>query len=99
LKPSACGELEITDVNLEYLKRGKLSVVPMDPEVEWMDAGNSDSLLDAANWIVSIKKETGKNIGCLEENAMQEGFISVDQAHRIGEKLKKTKYGEYLLKL
>lgn len=99
LKPSARGELEITDVNLEYLKRGKLSVVPMGQEVEWMDAGNSDSLLDAANRIASIQKETGKNVGCLEENAVQEGFISVDQAHRIGEKLKKTKYGEYLLRL
>lgn len=99
LKPSARGELEITDVNLEYLKKGKLSVVPMGSEVEWMDAGSCDSLLEAANQIYKIQKETGKNVACLEEDAMKQGFITVDQVHAIGKELKKTKYGEYLLRL
>lgn len=99
LQPSARGELEITDVNLEYLKQDKLSVVPMDKSVEWMDAGNSDSLLEAANRICAIQKETGKNVGCLEEDACRKGFITRAQMHEIGEKLKKTNYGKYLLSL
>ena len=97
LEPSARGELEITDVNLEYLKKGKLKVVPMDRDVEWMDAGNCDSLLDAANSIKKIQDKTGVTIGCLEEVAYQRGYISLDQVHKIGEKLAKTKYGQYLL--
>lgn len=99
LKPSARGELEITDVNLEYLKRGNLSVVPMGKEVEWMDAGNCDSLLEAANRIAAIQKETGKNVGCLEEDAVKKGFITADRAHVIGKRHQKTKYGKYLLNI
>lgn len=97
LEPSARGELEITDINLEYLKRGKLKVVPMDRDVEWMDAGNCDSLLDAANSIKKLQDKTGVTIGCLEEVAYQRGYISLDQVHKIGEKLGKTNYGQYLL--
>lgn len=99
LQPSARGELEITDINLQYMKQGNLHVVPMDRSVEWMDAGNSDSLLEAANRICMIQKETGRNVGCLEENAMNSGFITKEQAHQIGEKLRKTNYGQYLLNL
>ena len=97
LEPSARGELEITDVNLEYLRRGKLKVVPMDRDVEWMDAGNCDSLLDAANRIKKLQEKTGVTIGCLEEVAYQKGYISLDQVYKIGEKLGKTNYGQYLL--
>jgi glucose-1-phosphate thymidylyltransferase len=97
LEPSARGELEITDINLEYLGRGKLKVVPMDRDVEWMDAGNCDSLLDAANRIKKLQEKTGVTIGCLEEVAYQKGYISLDQVYKIGEKLGKTNYGQYLL--
>ncbi len=99
LKPSARGELEITDVNIEYMRRGQLRVVPMDSSVEWMDAGNCDSLLEAANRIKTLQKRTGVNIGCLEECALHQGFITKEQAHCQGELLKKTNYGKYLLKL
>lgn len=99
LKPSARGELEITDVNMHYLSNGNLHVVPMGREVEWMDAGNCDSLLMSANRICEIHNETGKNPGCLEECAMNQGFITREQVHSIGEKLKKTNYGQYLMNL
>ena len=99
LKPSARGELEITDVNLEYLRQKKLRVVPMGDEMEWMDAGNCDSLLEAANRIHDIQTETGKNPGSLEECALMKGFITREQVHLIGEKYKKTNYGKYLLSL
>ncbi len=99
LKPSARGELEITDVNLEYLRQKRLRVVPMGDEMEWMDAGNCDSLLEAANRIHDIQTETGRNPGCLEECALMNGFITPEQVHRIGEKYKKAKYGKYLLSL
>lgn len=99
LKPSARGELEITDVNLEYLRQEKLRVVPMGDEVEWMDAGNCDSLLEAANRIHELQKVTGKNPGCLEECALKKGFITEQQVHQTGEKYKNTNYGKYLLGL
>lgn len=99
LKPSARGELEITDVNLEYLRREQLRVVPMGRDVQWMDAGNCDSLLDAANRIREIQTTTGKNIGCLEELALQEEYITREEVHAIGQAHKKTDYGQYLLKL
>lgn len=99
LKPSARGELEITDVNITYMKEEKLQVIPMGKEVEWLDAGNSDSLLEAANRVCSIQRETGKNLGCLEEAALERGFIDKEQVYLTGERLKKTNYGQYLLKL
>lgn len=99
IKPSARGELEITDVISAYLKKDKLSVVPMGKEVDWLDAGNCDSLLEAANRISAIQKETGKNVGCLEEVAVRNGFISLEQAHEIGKRLIKTQYGQYISKL
>lgn len=99
LQPSARGELEITDVNLEYLKRGKLHVVPMDESVEWMDAGNCNSLLDAAVRIKHLQEKTGINIGCLEEVAMRRGLISKEDVHAIGKAHEKTDYGQYLLNI
>jgi len=99
LKPSARGELEITDVNLEYLRRGKLRVVPMGKDVEWMDAGNCESLLDAAIRIRDLQEQTGVNIGCIEEAALRRGYIGREDVQRIGIAHEKTSYGQYLMRL
>ena len=98
LKPSARGEYEITDVNLEYLSRGQLKVIPFDRGLTWMDAGTADSMLEAAEIVKALQK-SGCYVGCLEELAWKEGFISLDKIHEIGESLKMTNYGQYLLKL
>lgn len=97
LKPSARGELEITDVNLAYLKEDRLQVFPLDQNFAWMDAGTADSLLDAAYRIKQIQFDTGRYVGCIEELAYEAGWITQDQVHALGEKLKKTLYGQYLL--
>ncbi len=98
LEPSARGEYEITDVNVEYLNRGSLKVVPFDRGLIWMDAGTADSVLDAAQTIKALQK-SGAYVGCLEEIAYNQGFIPLEQVHKIGEHLKMTNYGQYLLKL
>ena len=98
LKPSARGEYEITDVNLEYLSRGQLKVIPFDRGLTWMDAGTVDSMLEAAEIVKALQK-SGCYVGCLEELAWKEGFVSLDKVHEIGESLKMTNYGQYLLKL
>lgn len=98
LKPSARGEYEITDVNLEYLRRQQLRVIPFERGLTWMDAGTADSVLDAAETIKSLQK-SGCYVGCLEEIAWRQGFISLEQVHQLGESLKMTNYGRYLLKL
>lgn len=98
LKPSARGEYEITDVNLEYLHRGELQVVPFERGLTWMDAGTADSVLEAAETVKALQK-SGIYVGCLEEIAYQQGFITLEQVHNIGESLKMTNYGQYLLKL
>ena len=98
LEPSARGEYEITDVNLEYLRRGQLKVIPFDRGLTWMDAGTADSMLEAAEIVKALQK-SGCYVGCLEELAWKEGFISLDKIHEIGESLKMTNYGQYLLKL
>ena len=97
LTPSARGELEITDVNLEYLRRNQLQVVPLEKNFVWLDAGCADSLLEAGQTIRSIQEETGRYVGCLEELGFNEGWIDTDHAHAIGEELKMTLYGQYLL--
>ena len=100
LKPSARGELEITDVNLEYLRRGKLNVVPLDNKTSvWLDAGTADSLLFAANTIRDIQDKLGRYVGCIEEQAFYEGWISQEEVHALGQRLEKTLYGEYLMTL
>lgn len=99
LKPSARGELEITDVNREYMNRGQLRVVPLDAGVHWMDAGNCDDLLDSAMEVRLLQQETGKNIGCIEEAALDMGYITTSDVHRIGNKHASTKYGQYLQSL
>ena len=98
LKPSARGEFEITDVNLEYLHRNQLTVIPFERGLTWMDAGTADSVLDAAETIKSLQK-SGCYVGCLEEIAWRQGFITLEQVHKLGEAIKMTNYGQYLLKL
>lgn len=99
IQPSDRGELEITTVNEEYLKRGKLKVHIMDRGDAWLDTGTFESMNDAAEYIAVIEKRTGMKVGCIEEVAYKNGFISKDQLQKIAEPLVKSGYGEYLLKL
>lgn len=99
IQPSDRGELEITTVNEEYLKRGKLKVVTMDRGSAWLDTGTFESMNDASEYIQVIEKRTGLKIGCPEEIAYNQGFIDKDQLLKIAEPLKKSGYGEYLLNL
>lgn len=96
LKPSARGELEITDVNLEYLRCHQLSVVPLQKDFTWLDAGTADSLLVAGQTIKQIQDETGRYVGCLEELGYREGWITAEQVHTTGKELGMTLYGQYL---
>ena len=96
LKPSARGELEITDVNLEYLNRGQLHVVPLEKDFTWLDAGTADSLLEAGQTIRTIQEQTGRYVGCLEELALHEGWVTSEQVHAVGDELSMTLYGKYL---
>ena len=96
LNPSARGELEITDVNLEYLRRGQLQVIPLERNFTWLDAGTADSLLEAGQTIKHIQDTTGRYVGCLEELGLYEGWISEEKVHAIGTELGMTLYGKYL---
>jgi glucose-1-phosphate thymidylyltransferase len=99
IRPSDRDELEITTINEEYLKRGKLRVQPMDRGSAWLDTGTFESMNQAAQFVEVIEKRTGYKIGCIEEVAHQEGFINADQLHALADPLKKSGYGEYLLQL
>lgn len=99
IKPSDRGELEITSINEEYLKRGKLKVQIMDRGSAWLDTGTFGSMNDASEYIRVIEKRTGLKIGCIEEIAWKEGFITKDQLLAIAEPLKKSGYGKYLSSL
>ncbi|GGH74474.1 glucose-1-phosphate thymidylyltransferase RfbA [Phaeocystidibacter marisrubri] len=99
LKPSPRGEYEITDVNREYLKRGNLHVGILDRGTAWLDTGTFNSLQQAAQFVQVIENRQGVKIGCIEETAYQMGFIDSRQLREIAEPLKKSGYGEYLLKL
>ena len=96
LKPSARGELEITDLNRAYLEAGALKVLPLSRDFVWLDAGTADSLLQAAETVKGIQTETGRYVGCIEELTYQEGWITLHQVHRMGETLDMTLYGQYL---
>lgn len=99
LQPSQRGELEITDVNLEYLRRDQLHVIPLDRGFTWLDAGTADSLLDSAQTIKKLQKQSGRLVGCLEECAFIAGRISREAVRRVGEELSMTAYGRYLIQL
>ena len=97
--PSARGEIEITDVNLEYLRRGKLRVGVLDRGTAWLDTGTFDSLMRAAEFVRVIEERQGLRIGSPEEVAWREGFIDDAQLRALAEPLVKSGYGEYLLRL
>lgn len=99
LKPSPRGEYEITDVNKEYLKQGKLHVEVFNRGIAWLDTGTHESLLQAAEFIHVIEERQGLKIGCIEEVAYKMGFIDTDQLEKLGQKYIKSGYGEYLLDL
>ncbi|MEI5668085.1 glucose-1-phosphate thymidylyltransferase RfbA [Bosea sp. CCNWLW174] len=98
LKPSPRGELEITDVNRVYLERGELSVECMGRGFAWLDTGTPDSLLEAGEFVRTLESRQGLRIACPEEIACQQGWISTQQLHELGEKLAKGSYGQYLLR-
>ncbi|NPA51304.1 MAG: glucose-1-phosphate thymidylyltransferase RfbA [Aquificae bacterium] len=99
IKPSHRGELEITDVNNEYLKRGKLHVKLMGRGYAWLDTGTHDSLLDASDFVRIVEHRQGLKIACIEEIAYRMGYIDKGQLESLAQPLKKTGYGKYLLKL
>ena len=99
LKPSSRGEYEITDVNQEYLRRGKLKVGILGRGTAWLDTGTFDSLMQAANFVQVIEERQGLKIGCIEEIAYRMGFINVEQLRKVATPLVKSGYGEYLLRL
>jgi glucose-1-phosphate thymidylyltransferase len=99
LKPSPRGELEITDVNNVYLKKGKLKVAPMSRGTAWLDTGTFDSLMQASNFVQTIEQRQGLKIGCIEEVAYRMGFINKDQLLALAKPLEKSGYGVYLKNL
>ncbi len=99
LEPSPRGEYEITDVNKEYLKRGKLKVGILDRGTAWLDTGTFDSLMQAAQFVQVIEQRQGLKVGCIEEIAYRKGFISADELMQIAQPLLKSGYGQYLVDL
>jgi glucose-1-phosphate thymidylyltransferase len=99
LKPSARGEYEITDINKEYLKRGKLKVSIMDRGTAWLDTGTFDSLMQATQFVQVIEQRQGIKIACIEEIAYRKKFITKEQVRAIAQTLLKSGYGQYLLDL
>ncbi len=99
LRPSDRGELEITDVNLDYLHRGELHVEILGRGIAWLDTGTHESLLQAANFIHAIEARQGLKVACLEEIAYRRGYLSREDLRRLAQGMKKNSYGEYLLRL
>jgi glucose-1-phosphate thymidylyltransferase len=99
IKPSARGELEITDVNRIYLERNRLNVEVMGRGMAWLDTGTHESLLDAAQFIATLEKRQGLKVSCPEEIAYRQGYIDAEKLARLAEPLKKNGYGQYLLRI
>ncbi|MCM1143450.1 MAG: glucose-1-phosphate thymidylyltransferase RfbA [Blautia sp.] len=99
VKPSARGEIEITSINNEYLRRGTLRVETLGRGFAWLDTGSHDSLLDAADFVAAFQKRQGLYISCIEEIAYRRGFISREQLLELAKPLLKTHYGEYLVEV
>lgn len=99
IRPSARGELEITDVNAHYLSRGQLNVEIMGRGYAWLDTGTHDSLMEAGQFIATLEKRQGLKVACPEEIAFRAGWISADDIRRLAQPLAKNGYGQYLLKL
>ena len=97
IKPSSRGELEITSVNNEYLKRGKLRVEVFGRGMAWLDTGTHDSLLEAGNFVDTIQKRQGLYVACLEEIAYRKGYITKERLVELAQPLLKTEYGQYLI--
>ena len=99
IKPSPRGELEITDINLAYLHRGDLNVEVLGRGFAWLDTGTHDSLIDAGQFVQTVEHRQGLKVACLEEIAYRQGWVSADELIQQGELLKKTGYGQYLLRV
>ena len=99
VKPSARGEIEITSINNEYLRRGTLRVETMGRGFAWLDTGNHDSLLEAADFVAAFQKRQGLYISCIEEIAYKRGFITKEQLLALAQPLLKTDYGKYLVEV
>src|SRR5262249_30510756 len=95
-RPSARGELEITDVNLHYLKAGQLTVTPLGRGVAWLDAGTFESLISSSLFVQTLEQRQGLKIACVEEIALTKGFIDTAQFERLAEASGKSDYGQYL---
>ena len=98
IQPSARGELEITAVNNAYLAEKRLHVVKLEQDFTWLDAGNAQSLLRAANTVMQIQQKTGTQVACLEEIAYRMGYITREQLYERGKELEKTDYGKHILR-
>ena len=98
IKPSTRGELEITSVNDTYLKKNALKLEIMGRGYAWLDTGTHDSLSEAGEYVKTLEKRQGLKISCIEELAMEQGFITSEQAYNLGKKLDKTEYGRYIMK-
>ena len=97
VKPSARGEIEITSINNEYLRRGTLHVETLGRGFAWLDTGSHDNLLEAANFVATFQKRQGMYVSCIEEIAFRRGFIDREQLLKLAEPLLKTEYGQYLV--
>ena len=99
VRPSARGELEITDVNNAYLQQGDLHVELMGRGIAWLDTGTHDSLMDAGAFVQAVEKRQGLKVACLEEIAWRNGYIDADAVRALAKPMAKTGYGKYLLEL